>query len=135
MTRRGAAAVSLVLALAAGGCGGGGSEGPVDENRDAEPVGQELGGSVAALVQCSDWEGATNDEKLATIEDVRSQVNREDAGVTSSQLTDAEAMEVFDIGCAKPYADGFRLHVMYARAAAFKPLQDIAEGNVEAPAD
>ena len=58
-----------------------------------------------------------------------SEVNREDAGVESSLLTDDEAMEVFENGCDEVRALGFRLHVMYARAAAFKPLQEIAEGE------
>ena len=58
-------------------------------------------------------------------------MDREDAGVSSSALTDEEAIEVFDSGCAKPYADGYRLHVMYARAAAFKPLREIAEGEAD----
>lgn len=121
---RGAAAALFVLAAALGvGCGGERDEGGVS------PVGQELGGSVAQLVQCRDWAPATAAEKVATIAEIRSQVNREDAGVSSSELTDAEALEVFDNGCAKSYAAGFRLHVLYARAAAFKPLREIAEGT------
>lgn len=92
-------------------------------------MGQELGGSVAALVQCRDWVEATEAQKLATVADIRSQVNREDAGVATSELSDQEAMDVFDNGCEEPYAAGFRLHVMYARAAAFKPLREIAEGE------
>lgn len=106
------------------GCGG-------DEGggQAVEPVGQELGGSVAPLAQCRDWVEATDEEQLATVEDIRSQVNREDAGVTSSALTDDETIEVFDSGCDEAYAQGFRLHVMYARAAAFKPLREIAEGE------
>jgi hypothetical protein len=112
------------MALAVVGCG-------ADEDAEpaGEPVGQEVGGSVAGFAQCRDWKGASEADKLATIEEIRSQVNREDAGVTASALTDDEAMDVFESGCSKPYADGFRLHVMYARAAAFKPLQDIAEGD------
>ena len=51
------------------------------------------------------------------------------------ELSDEEAMEVFETGCSKPYAQGFRLYLLYARAVAFKPLKDIAEGNVEAPSD
>jgi hypothetical protein len=113
-------ASSLLLAA----CGDGDSAGG-----DAEPVGQELGGSVAQLVQCRDWLGGSEPQKLATIADIRSQVNREDAGVTASALTDAEAMEVFDNGCDEAYTAGFRLHVLYARAAAFKPLREIAEGE------
>ena len=111
---------SLLLA----GCGDGDTA-----DGEAEPVGQELGGSVAQLVQCRDWLGATDAQRVATIEDIRSQVNREDAGVTASALSDDEALEVFDNGCDQPYATGFRLHVLYARAAAFKPLREIAEGG------
>ena len=113
-------------AIALAGCGDSGSDG---SDAGAEPVGNELGGSVAPLAACSDWVDATEAEKLATIEDVRSQVNREDPGVTSSELTDDEAMEIFDNGCERPEAQGFRLYLLYARAASFKPLQDIATAN------
>jgi hypothetical protein len=126
---RATALVVLALALLAG-CGDG-SEG----EPEAQPVGQELGGSVAQQVQCSDWNGATEAEKLATIEDVRSHVNLEDTGVEAPALSDAEALEVFDNGCDQPEAAGYRLYVMYARAVAFQPLRDIAEGDVEAPSD
>ena len=51
--------------------------------------------------------------------------------MTTSELSDSEAMEVFENGCDEPYAAGFRLHVLYARAAAFKPLREIAEGTGE----
>lgn len=84
---------------------------------------------MAQLVQCRDWVGATDEQKLATVADIRSQVNREDAGVTASELSDDEAIEVFENGCDEPSAAGYRLHVMYARAAAFKPLREIAEGT------
>jgi len=122
-------AAAGVIALA--GCGDSGSDG----SEEAEPVGNELGGSVAPLAVCSDWQGASEAERLATIEDIRSQVNREDAGVTASELSDEEAIEVFDNGCDAPYAQSFRLHVLYARAASFKPLHDIAEGKVQPPTD
>ncbi len=117
--------VCLVAVLVLAGCG-------ADDDGAApagEPVGQEVAGSVAAFAQCRDWNGASEADKLATIEEIRSQVNREDAGVSASELSDEEAMDVFEHGCSEPYADGFRLHVMYARAAAFQPLRDIAEGN------
>jgi hypothetical protein len=115
------------LALAGAGCGSDDEQ----SSEEAGAVGQELGGSVAPLAQCRDWVEASDEEKLATIEDIRSQVNREDAGVTASELSDDEAMEVFDNGCDETYAAGYRLHVMYARAAAFKPLRDIAEGKAD----
>jgi hypothetical protein len=117
-------AAALTLTLGATGCGDGDEEG-------SGPVGEELGGSVAQLVQCSDWTGASDDQQLATVEDIRSHVNQEDSGVTASELTDDEAMEVFDHGCARPGSEGYRLYVMYARAAAFKPLREIAEGEAQ----
>ena len=119
--------LAAVATLAAAGCG---SESSADE-KAAEPLGPELGGSVAFLAQCSDWVEGTQDEKLATIEEIRSQVNREDLGVTASELSDEQAMEVFDNGCSRPYASGYRLHIMYARAAAFEPLREIVEGDAE----
>ncbi len=131
MTRRSLAWLAAAGALALGGCGDAGTA----DDAGAGPVGNEIGGSVAPLAQCSDWQEATEAEKVATVQDIRSQVNREDAGVTSSSLTDEEATEVFDNGCDVAYAQGFRLHIMYARAASFKPLQDIAEGRVEAPSE
>ena len=121
--------LAAAATLAAAGCG---SESNADE-KGAEPLGQELGGSVAFLAQCSDWVEGTQDEKLATIEEVRSQVNREDLGVTASELSDDQAMKVFDNGCSRPYASGYRLHIMYARAAAFEPLREIVDGETEPP--
>jgi len=127
-------ALSALLALALlplAACGDDGGSG----EPEAEPVGQELGGSVAPLASCFDWVDATEAEKLATIEDVRDQVNLQGTGVDAPALSDEEAMEVFDNGCDRPEAAGFRLYLLYARAAAFMPLQDIAEGEVEAPSD
>lgn len=123
------------LVLAAGALAGCGDSGDGEGESGAEPVGQELGGSVAQLASCSDWNDATEAEKVATIEDVRSQVNQQDSGVESFALTDSETMEVFDNGCDRPEAQGFRLYLLYARAVTFKPLQDIAEGEVTAPSE
>ena len=131
MTSRRILILAAAGAVALAGCGDSGSSG----QEEAEPVGNELGGSVAPLAVCSDWVAASEAERLATVEDIRSQVNREDAGVSSSALTDEEAIEVFDNGCDQAYAQSFRLHVIYARAASFKPLQDIAEGKVEPPSE
>ena len=118
------ATAALTLALVVAGCGD-------DDDGGADPVGEELGGSVAQLVRCADWVSATEPERLATIEDIRSHVNQQDSGVTASSLSDDEAMEVLDHGCANPGAESFRLYVMYARAAAFKPLREIAEGEAQ----
>ncbi|MDQ2676087.1 MAG: hypothetical protein M3Y34_04705 [Actinomycetota bacterium] len=136
MTDRAGWALSALAAVALisfAGCGD--SDDESGGEPEAEPVGQELGGSVAPLVSCFDWVDATEAERLATIEDVRSQVNLEGTGVDAPALSDAEAMEVFDNGCDRPEAAGFRLYLLYARAVSFKPLQDIAEGEVEAPSE
>jgi hypothetical protein len=122
---------ATIALLAVAGCG---SQNEAQED-EADPVGQELGGSVAALAQCSDWAGATEAQKLATIEDIRSQVNREDAGVTASALTDEQALKVLDHGCAVPGSQSFRLYIMYARAAAFEPLRRVAEGEETIPSE
>jgi hypothetical protein len=116
------ATAALAVAALAAGCG--------DDDGGADPVGEELAGSVAQQAQCSDWLDADPDQRLATVEDIRSHVNQEDSGVTASELTYEEAQAVFDHGCSRPGSEGYRLYVMYARAAAFKPLQDVAEGKV-----
>lgn len=119
-----ALALALVLALAFAACG----DDSEPAEPDAQPVGEEVGGSVAPLAQCRDWNRGTEAEKLATIEEIRSQINLEDSGVEAPSLSDDEAMSVFDNACAERFAAGFRLYVLYARAAAFAPLaRDVAE--------
>ena len=111
--------------------GSDGSEG-AEPDRDAdevvdisgtEPVGEMTAGSVASLVECRDWNEATPEQQVATIADVRSQINLEDSGVEAPALTDSEAQEVFDDACRPAWAGGFRLYKIYARAAGFIPLQ------------
>jgi hypothetical protein len=115
------------------GCGGDDSPEPAS-NTEAEQqggvidisgtdaVGENLAGSVAPLVECRDWNGANEEEKLATIEDVRSQISREDVGIRSPRLSDEEALMIFDNTCEPAWAQGFRLYKLYARAVAFAPL-------------
>jgi hypothetical protein len=133
----GAAAVLLVL-VALGGCGSdegdGGEAAPgkarADEVVDisgTEPVGQMLGGSVAQLVTCRDWKGASGEERLATIADVRRQLAPQDSGIELPQLTDDEAEEVFDGSCGPEWAGGFRLYKLYAQAAGFVTLERALE--------
>ena len=114
------AAAALALALAA--CGEDGDGGSGDARPAAEPLGEKLGGSVAQLANCGDWHGGATDRKLATVADIRNQVNRDDSGIDSPPLSDEEAVKLFDQECAQPYAKGFRLYVIYARAAGFAPL-------------
>jgi hypothetical protein len=113
MCARYAALLGTVAALAAAGCG---------SDEPAEPLGKKLGGSVAPLANCADWQGGSRERKLATIADIRNQVNRDDSGIESPPLSDDEALKLFDRECAQPYASTFRLYVIYARAAGWATL-------------
>ena len=128
-TSPGPRALLALLALAAltiAGCGSGDDESTTaagaDAAAEAEPLGEETAGSVAQLAQCRDWVRGDEAEKLATIADIRSQVNLQDSGFDAPPLSDDEAMELFDGACAEPYAAGFRLYILYARGAAAAPL-------------
>lgn len=93
-----------------------------DDTATAEPLGEETAGSVAQLAQCRDWNRGGEAEKLATIEDIRSQVSLQDSGFEAPPLSDDEAMKLFDNACAASYAQGFRLYILYARGASTAPL-------------
>ena len=134
-----AVAGTLVLALAGAGCGSEASapeaaaetspdlpEGVVDIS-GTEPVGEMTAGSVASLVECRDWNGATPEQQLATIADVRSQINLEDSGIDAPSLTDEEAQEMFDNSCEPTWAQGFRLYKLYARAAGWVTLKRVID--------
>lgn len=112
--RRGPATAALVAAVALAACGS-------DSERagKAKPVGDALVGSVAPLAQCSDWNEGTRAERLATIDDIREQVNLEDSAVRTPELSDKAAYEVLDNTCRQSFAGSFRLYKLYARAASF----------------
>ena len=119
-----AAALALLLL---GGCSSEKDEpsASADAKQDVaapEPLGEDTAGSVAQLAQCRDWNRGDRAEKLATIEDIRNQVNRPDSDFDAPPLSDDEAMKLFDGACAAPYAQGFRLYILYARGAATAPL-------------
>lgn len=88
----------------------------------AKPLGEEFGGSVAPLADCDAWNGGTRPRKLATIAAIRNQVSRDDTSVESPPLSDDEALRLFDGECKPSYAGGFRLYVLYSRAAGYAPL-------------
>lgn len=136
-----ARAAVLLLLVGLGGCGSddGGDDGDgraaTDETRSGEvvdisgtdPVGQVVAGSVAALVTCSDWNGANEKERLATIADIRDQLAPQDEGIELPKLTDEEAAQVFDNACEPSHAAGFRLYKLYAQAAGFVTLKRAVE--------
>jgi hypothetical protein len=106
--------------LAAGGCGD--DADAVEE--EVQGVGEVKVGSVASLAQCRDWNGGTEEEKIATIEDIREQINLEDAPVEAPALDNERAYELFEDACEPVYAESFRLYKLYAQAAAFSPLEE-----------
>jgi hypothetical protein len=107
-----AAAAGAALALALPACGG-------DSGAGAKPVGQKLVRSVAPMATCSDWDGGTRDERLATIEDIREQINLRDGTVRTIPLSNRAAYRILDTTCSKDFAGSFRLYKLYARAASF----------------
>jgi hypothetical protein len=113
------------LALLAAGCDAGDDD-PVTAAAEpggaVAPLGEETAGSVAQLAQCRDWNRGDEAEKLATIDDIRSQVNLQDSGFDAPPLSDDEAMQLFDNACSPSFAQGFRLYILYARGAAAAPL-------------
>ena len=106
----------MVAALALGGCGG--------DDSGGETTREDVLGSLAALAQCSDWNGRTEDERLATIENIREQINLEQGPVQTPALDDERAYELFENACSEPGAATHRLYVIYARAAGFASLLD-----------
>ena len=129
-----AAAAALILPIAFAGCGsddGGAGDGAKSDRvvdiSGTDPVGPMVAGSVAALVTCRDWKGANEDERLATIADIRRQLAPQDSGIKVPELTDEEAEEVFDNGCEIESSGGFRLYKLYAQAAGFVTLKRAIE--------
>ena len=87
MRAGGATALALIAALTLGACGSG-SEQP----RAAQPVGEKLVGSVAQMAQCSDWNAGNRAARLATIHDIRRQINLKDSAVQTPELSDEAAL-------------------------------------------
>lgn len=97
------------------GCGG-------DTSTGASGAG--VGSALAApinLADCTDWQQASADERLGTIEQIRNYVGGGVAGTEGSGvvLDDERAYEVLDNFCQNEFARGFKLYKLYSRAAAF----------------
>jgi hypothetical protein len=98
------------------------AQGPAPEAEGVTGVGSIRAGSVAQLAQCSDWNGGSRAERLATIADIRAQTNQAGADGPTPDLTDEAAYALFERACARDYALGFRLYKVYLRAASFGAL-------------
>ncbi len=112
-----ALAATLAVAVGLGACG---SEPRREEG--AHPVGQKLVGSVAQMAECADWNAGSRGQRVATIHDIRQQINLKDSAVQTPELSDEAAYEVLDNTCRRDFAGSFRLYKLYARAASFAPL-------------
>lgn len=112
-------AAALLMALALAGCGQ-----DEEPQAKAKPVGEVLAGSVAPLAQCRDWNAGTREERLATIEDIREQVNLKDSAVKTPKLSDKAAYRILNTTCHRNFAGSFRLYKLYARATAFAPYTE-----------
>ncbi len=120
-----AAGAAAILALSLGACDGTGSgSAAAGTDGEAEPVGDLRAGSVAQLADCSDWRRGSRAERLATIAEVRSQINLQDGSVRTPELSDETAYEFFENTCANDFARSFRLYKVYARAAAFQSFAE-----------
>jgi len=119
MTTRGAGALAVAAALALTACGS--DPKPAAESK---PVGEMLVGSVAQMAQCSDWNEGTRTQRVATIHDIRQQINLKDSAVQTPELSDEAAYEVLDNTCRRDFAGSFRLYKLYARAASFAPFAE-----------
>jgi hypothetical protein len=95
---------------------------PVDIS-GTDPVGQEIGGSVAPLAMCAEWNAGSEAEQLATIDELRTQLGPQNSAISVPELTDDEATEMFDNACEPSWAAGFRLYKLYARAVGFVELE------------
>jgi hypothetical protein len=118
-----ASATALALVLIAGalvGCG----DDATGQDPSTQGVGEQVGGSVAALAQCRDWNAGTEAEKQATIADIRSSLTPQSQQESGTSLSDERAYELFEHSCTEDWAQGFELYKLYARAAAYAPLAE-----------
>ena len=118
-----ALASALALALAAAALAGCGDD-ATGQDPPAQGVGDQVGGSVAALAACRDWNAGTEEEKQATIDDIRSSLTPQSQDESGTSLSDERAYELFEHSCEEEFAQSFELYKLYARAAAFAPLAE-----------
>jgi hypothetical protein len=121
-SRRGPAwAASLVALALLVGCGDSGESGD-DAAGDVKGVGPVTAGSTAQFASCRDWKQGSEENRYATIEDIRGQLTPQSSETAESDLSDEDAYEMFQHTCEAEWAGSLRLYKLYARAQAFAPL-------------
>lgn len=119
MAARGLATLGA-LALFAAGCGGSDS----DRSTRAQPVGEQVAGSVVQYADCGDWRAGTREEREATVVELRGQLTPQRSKTAASPLRDERAYEILERACSPDYAESLRLYKLYARAQGFAPLSE-----------
>lgn len=116
-----AAALAAAALAAFTGCGG-----DDDDQGDgpAAPAGKEIAGSIVQYADCRDWSKATDEERRATVVELRNQLTPQDDPTPESSLDDGRAYEILDNACKPKFADSLRLYKLYVRAQGFAPLSE-----------
>jgi hypothetical protein len=124
---KGRAARRALALLAAGALGlaacGEGDAGEAAAGSEAEGVGPVRAGSTAQLASCRDWRRGSEEQRYATVADIRGQLTVQTDPDAVSDLPDEAAYEMFEKVCATGYSDSLRLYKLYARAEAYAPLR------------
>jgi hypothetical protein len=112
-------AATLVFAGLVAGCGSSGSSAP------QSGAGPSIGAPIE-LADCTDWEQASTDQRLGTIDQLKDFAGgpvvgggSNPASGTGAVLTDDQAYDLLDNYCQQDYARAFKLYKLYERAAAF----------------
>ena len=120
---RTALALLAAAALGLGACGEGDSGDGASADSQVEGVGPVRAGSTAQFASCRDWRRGTEEQRYATIADIRGQLTVQTATEAVSDLPDEAAYQMFEKVCATDYSDALRLYKLYARAQAYAPLR------------
>jgi hypothetical protein len=79
-----------------------------------------IGGKPLQQASCDEWLTATPDERAALIATLKRNVGGGTPYGPGTTLSAADAYSLFERACARPYAGGFLLYAIYAKAAAFQ---------------
>jgi hypothetical protein len=108
------AAVGAACAALLAGCGG--------EEGSAPPPEAQPEGLSARVADCRDWNAASAEVRLATVESIREYAGGPTTGGSGATLEDEEAYDLFEGWCSNDFARRFKLYKLYSRAAAFRSL-------------
>jgi hypothetical protein len=103
------------------GCGGGGDSETSEERVEMLP--QPTLPVALRYAECSDWRKGSVEERQGTVVQIREFAARPGGSAQGIEprrvLGDSHAYQILDRACSRSYARGFRLYLLYTRAAAF----------------